>query len=69
MSWIYKLIFNSTVFVKRAFINTNMNCLRPRENPWKILMKLLIFSKVADFLTGVLPFFTFHSLNELSCNS
>ena len=68
ISLIYKLIFDSIVFAKPVFINSNTNCLRPREIPWKVLTKQLIFSKVADFLTRPLQFFTFHSLSERSCN-
>ena len=32
-SWIYKLIFESTVFMKPAFIDSNTNCSRPSEIP------------------------------------
>ena len=37
--WIYKLIFESIVFMKPVSINSNTNWLRPSEIPWKVLEK------------------------------
>ena len=37
--WIYKLIFESIVFMKPVSINSNTNWLRPCEIPWKVLEK------------------------------